>query len=63
MVVSNTAAALSQISDRKGTPLLNLNYRLAHALLNAMNEATEWGQTFILDAFVNYTPQNSKECE
>ena len=28
-----------------------------------MNEATEWGQTFILDAFVNYTPRDSKECE
>ena len=47
MVVSNTVAALQMISERKGVNLLIVNHFLAHKLLNAMNEATEWGQTFI----------------
>ena len=61
MVVSNTVAAFSHISVLKGENILKINYPLAHKLLTAMNEATEWGQTFILDSLVHFQPTNPNE--
>jgi vesicle coat complex subunit len=63
MVVSNVVAAYGQISEIKGVNLLTINHQLAHKLLSAMNEATEWGQTFILDAFVHYQPRDHNDIE
>ena len=51
MVIANAVAALTEISDTQGKDILNLDAEGSVAkLLGALNEATEWGQVFILDA-------------
>lgn len=63
MVVSNTVAALGQISEKKGVNLLIINDFLANRLISALPEATEWGQTYILDALAGHVPSTSQICE
>eukprot|EP00919_Chromeraceae_sp_WS-2016_P037731 GHVR01090104.1.p1 GENE.GHVR01090104.1~~GHVR01090104.1.p1 ORF type:complete len:900 (-),score=178.13 GHVR01090104.1:53-2752(-) len=63
MVVANTVAALSEISDNAGKNYLELNEITVSKILAALNECTEWGQVFILDAVAQYTPSSSKEAE
>jgi AP-2 complex subunit beta-1 len=63
MVVSNAIAALEQISVKKGVDLIKINDFIANKLLVAINEATEWGKTYILDALAKYVPSNSQICE
>eukprot|EP00392_Amoebophrya_sp_AT5.2_P005625 g5634.t1 len=61
MVVANAVAALSEISEAKGRDYLELDRDGTIAkLLTALNECTEWGQIFILDALASYAPKNSK---
>ncbi|CAD7970369.1 unnamed protein product [Amoebophrya sp. A120] len=61
MVVANAVAALSEISEAKGRDYLQLDRDGAVAkLLTALNECTEWGQIFILDALASYAPKNMK---
>ncbi|XP_041971743.1 AP-1 complex subunit beta-1 isoform X2 [Aricia agestis] len=63
MVVANAVAALSEINEASvsGHPLVEMNGPTINKLLTALNECTEWGQVFILDALSNYTPLNSRE--
>lgn len=64
MVVSNTIAALSQISETKGFNMITLTPYTVQKLLTALQECTEWGQIYILDALTNYTPSaDGKEVE
>ena len=62
MVVSNAVAALGQISEKKGENLLKINDFIANRLLTALPEATEWGQTYILDALAFYEPSTPQIC-
>jgi AP-1 complex subunit beta-1 len=51
MVVANAVAALSEISETKGRDILELGREnTVSKLLTALNDCTEWGQIFILDA-------------
>lgn len=64
MVVSNTIAALNQISETKGFNMVNLTPYTVQKLLTALQECTEWGQIYILDALAGYTPSSDgKEVE
>eukprot|EP00767_Chilomastix_cuspidata_P002811 gnl/Chilomastix_cuspidata/294.p1 GENE.gnl/Chilomastix_cuspidata/294~~gnl/Chilomastix_cuspidata/294.p1 ORF type:complete len:944 (+),score=412.41 gnl/Chilomastix_cuspidata/294:35-2866(+) len=64
MVVSNTVAAFTDIIARGGKQdLFRINREIVNSLLNAINEANEWGQSFILDALINYTPTDSEDAE
>ena len=63
MVVSNTLAALGQISEAKGTTMVNLTKPFVLKLLTAINECSEWGQIYILDALACYVPADHKETE
>ena len=64
MVVSNTIAALAQISEAKGFNMISLTPYNVQKLLTALQECTEWGQIYILDALTGYTPStDGKEVE
>eukprot|EP00698_Gefionella_okellyi_P003571 TRINITY_DN13360_c0_g1_i1.p1 TRINITY_DN13360_c0_g1~~TRINITY_DN13360_c0_g1_i1.p1 ORF type:complete len:942 (-),score=270.68 TRINITY_DN13360_c0_g1_i1:49-2697(-) len=62
MVVANAVAALTEIAAVNPSAF-ELNDATLSKLLAAINECTEWGQIFILDALVRYTPHDSKEAE
>eukprot|EP00922_Rhytidocystis_sp_ex-Travisia-forbesii_P021284 GHVS01031196.1.p1 GENE.GHVS01031196.1~~GHVS01031196.1.p1 ORF type:complete len:911 (+),score=148.84 GHVS01031196.1:143-2875(+) len=67
MVVANSVASLSEISEASGKNIIktviNMNESNVSKLLAALNECTEWGQVFILDALAHYQPTSSKEAE
>lgn len=63
MVVSNAVACLQTVSDRKGYKMINLTSTLCSRLNTALNECTEWGQIYILDAMAEYVPANAAEGE
>jgi AP-1 complex subunit beta-1 len=63
MVVANAVASLCEISTNSKRNYLQMNEDVIGKLLNALNECTEWGQVFILDALATYDPQSSREAE
>lgn len=63
MVVSNTVASLGQISEGKGYNMLTLNPTTVQKLMTAMNECSEWGKIYIMDALALYTPPDPRETE
>lgn len=63
MVVSNAVAALIEISDMRQRPALKLNSNLVNKILSALNECTEWGQIYILDYIISYSPADVTEAE
>lgn len=63
MVVANTVATLSEIQRVKGTPAVPLTSILITKILAALNECSEWGQVYILDAVAGYVPSDSAEAE
>lgn len=65
MVVANAVAAISEILETSATApqVLDINSQVINKLLTALNECTEWGQVFILDAISNYTPKEEREAQ
>ena len=65
MVVANSVAALSEISDcsLSAAEATKLDYATISKLLAALNECTEWGQVFILDAVAQFEPQDGQEAQ
>lgn len=65
MVVANAVAALSEIADgsQSASEAVKLDYATISKLLAALNECTEWGQVFILDAVASFDPQDSQEAQ
>uniref|UniRef100_H2XLC2 AP complex subunit beta n=1 Tax=Ciona intestinalis TaxID=7719 RepID=H2XLC2_CIOIN len=66
MVVANAVASLSEIgeSSTRAADLVNfMNTQTINKLLTALNECTEWGQIFILDALANYNPEDTREAQ
>ena len=63
MVVANAVAALSEIQDVSGRPVFALEQSSLTKLLRALNECTEWGQVFILDAVAGYNAADAAEAE
>ena len=64
-VVANAVAALTEINEASlcGQSLMDLNATTINKLLTALNECTEWGQVFILDALSQYTPSDEREAQ
>ena len=57
-VVANAVAALSEIAEKSPQlQIFELNSPMINKLLTALNECTEWGQIFLLDAIGNYVPK------
>lgn len=63
MVVANAVAAIAEISDLRGSPVIPLTHTIASRVLTALNDSTEWGQVIILDYIAMYTPAASREAE
>ena len=64
MVVANAVAALAEIADASGRPeVFQITSHTLVKLLAALNECTEWGQVFILDALTGYSPRDAHDAE
>ena len=62
MVVANAVAALQEISEASAKDVFHIDNAMLGKLLAALNECTEWGQVFILDALAKYEP-SAKDAE
>jgi len=65
-VVANAVAALGEIEQTNDTIEFNMNSSHMSKLLTALNECTEWGQVFILNALARYVARQQldpKEAE
>jgi len=62
-VVANSVAALSEIAETSGKDVMKITASVLQKLLAALNEASEWGQVFILDSLAKYTPADGREAE
>ncbi|KAI4351212.1 hypothetical protein L6164_005590 [Bauhinia variegata] len=63
MVVANAVAALAEIQDNSSRPIFEITSHTLSKLLTALNECTEWGQVFILDALSRYKAADAREAE
>ncbi|GAA5951329.1 hypothetical protein JCM21900_003839 [Sporobolomyces salmonicolor] len=62
-VIANAVAALTEISERSDNIHLRLNGDIARRLVRAMGEASEWGQTYILESLMYYVPEEQQDAE
>ncbi|EJD06010.1 Adaptor protein complex beta subunit [Fomitiporia mediterranea MF3/22] len=62
-VVANAVAALVEISERHDGVAFRVNFTVANKLLTALQESSEWGQIYIMDALMTFVPHESKEAE
>ncbi|CAH8832048.1 unnamed protein product [Trichobilharzia szidati] len=67
MVVANAVASITEILEMTNSDaarsLLSFDGPVINKLLTALNECTEWGQVFILDAIADYTPGDDREAQ
>lgn len=63
MVVSNAVAALTEISSSSSVDVFKLDSAIANKLLTALNECSEWGQVYLLDAIATYKPKDQREAQ
>ncbi|KAJ7959722.1 Beta-adaptin-like protein [Quillaja saponaria] len=63
MVVANAVAALAEIQESSTRPIFEITSHTLSKLLTALNECTEWGQVFILDALSRYKAADAREAE
>ncbi|XAR70270.1 hypothetical protein NMG60_11027065 [Bertholletia excelsa] len=63
MVVANAVAALAEIQENTSRPIFEITSHTLSKLLTALNECTEWGQVFILDALSKYKATDAREAE
>ncbi|XP_048319996.2 beta-adaptin-like protein C [Ziziphus jujuba] len=63
MVVANAVASLAEIQDNSNKPIFEITSHTLSKLLTALNECTEWGQVFILDALSRYKAADAREAE
>merc|ERR1719206_693590 len=54
MVVANAVAALTEICEASGEDYFKIDNNTLSKLLTALNECTEWGRVFILDALSKF---------
>eukprot|EP00658_Telonema_sp_P-2_P018420 TRINITY_DN17229_c0_g1_i6.p1 TRINITY_DN17229_c0_g1~~TRINITY_DN17229_c0_g1_i6.p1 ORF type:complete len:922 (+),score=236.77 TRINITY_DN17229_c0_g1_i6:193-2958(+) len=62
-VVANAVASLCEIQEVSEEEVFSVTASTLHKLLAALNECTEWGQVFVLDALTDYEPADSREAE
>jgi len=62
-VVANAVAALTEIDEMSEKEVFKINSSNLTKLQSALNECTEWGQIFILNALAKYKPTDSRDAE
>eukprot|EP00485_Elphidium_margaritaceum_P001553 CAMPEP_0202687414 /NCGR_PEP_ID=MMETSP1385-20130828/3093_1 /ASSEMBLY_ACC=CAM_ASM_000861 /TAXON_ID=933848 /ORGANISM="Elphidium margaritaceum" /LENGTH=969 /DNA_ID=CAMNT_0049342197 /DNA_START=46 /DNA_END=2954 /DNA_ORIENTATION=- len=60
MVVANAVAALTEICEASGIDYFKIDSNTLSKLLTALNECTEWGRVFILDALSKFNAKGSQ---
>ncbi|KAK5149152.1 hypothetical protein LTR04_007409 [Oleoguttula sp. CCFEE 6159] len=60
-VVSSALASLVDIWERSETIKLTIDYASASKIVQILPDCSEWGQTYILEAIMNYVPQDTAE--
>jgi vesicle coat complex subunit len=63
IVVANAIASLAEISSFTGRNYIKFNSNVNQKLLFALNECSEWGQIYILEALSKYSPEDSTDAE
>ncbi|XP_024394494.1 beta-adaptin-like protein B [Physcomitrium patens] len=63
MVVANAVAALAEIQEGSSKTIFEITNHTLFKLLAALNECTEWGQVFILDALSKYKAKDVRDAE
>jgi len=63
MVVANAVAALAEIQENSSRTIFEITSHTLFKLLAALNECTEWGQVFILDALSKYKASDARDAE
>ncbi|KAH9326126.1 hypothetical protein KI387_006304, partial [Taxus chinensis] len=63
MVVANAVAALAEIQEHSSRAIFEITSHTLFKLLAALNECTEWGQVFILDALSKYKATDARDAE
>ncbi|XP_024519584.1 beta-adaptin-like protein B [Selaginella moellendorffii] len=63
MVVANAVAALAEIQEGTTKIIFEITNHTLFKLLAALNECTEWGQVFILDALSRYKAKDVRDAE
>ncbi|KAJ3124095.1 hypothetical protein HK101_006202, partial [Irineochytrium annulatum] len=62
-VVANVVAALCEMQDRSDSMELAFEINVANTLMTALNECSEWGQAYILEAILRVVPQDHNDAE
>jgi len=62
-VVANAVAALTEIEEMSNKTVFTITTSNLSKLLAALNECTEWGRVFILNALSKYKPNDAREAE
>lgn len=60
-VVSSALAGLMDIWERSENIKLTIDYASASKIVSILPDCSEWGQTYILEAMMNYIPQDTSE--
>ncbi|TID23355.1 putative ap-2 complex subunit beta protein [Venturia nashicola] len=60
-VVSSALASLMDIWERSESIKLTIDYASASKIVQILPDCSEWGQTYILEAMMNYIPQDTSE--
>ncbi|KAF4307960.1 hypothetical protein SLS57_009629 [Botryosphaeria dothidea] len=60
-VISSALAALMDIWERSESIKLTIDYSSASKIVQILPDCSEWGQTYILEAMMNYVPQDTAE--
>ncbi|PGH21410.1 hypothetical protein AJ80_03327 [Polytolypa hystricis UAMH7299] len=60
-VVSSALAALMDIWEKSESISLTLDYSTASKIISILPDCSEWGQTYILEALMNYVPRECSE--
>ncbi|KAL8640719.1 MAG: hypothetical protein Q9228_002395 [Teloschistes exilis] len=60
-VVSQALASLMDIWERSESINLNIDHPTASKIVQILPECSEWGQTYILEAMMQYVPQDTAE--
>ncbi|KAB2578916.1 Clathrin/coatomer adaptor adaptin-like protein [Lasiodiplodia theobromae] len=60
-VISSALASLMDIWERSESIKLTIDYASASKIVQILPDCSEWGQTYILEAMMNYVPQDTAE--
>ncbi|KAG4302177.1 hypothetical protein PCK1_001449 [Pneumocystis canis] len=63
IVVSSSLLSLSEIIGYSDSIKLDISTSYANKLVNMLDECAEWNQTYILEALINYIPQEKNDAE